>query len=37
MFDNQVLLSCRWEAGMTVKNVRFDSLPIWITDMGCTV
>ena len=30
VFYNQVLLLRRWEAGMTVKNVRFDSLPIWI-------
>ena len=42
VFDNQVLLLRHWEAGMTTKNVRFDSLPIWIQiwdapfDMVCS-
>ena len=30
VFDSQVLLLRCWEAGMMVKNVRFDSLPIWL-------
>ena len=29
-FDNQVLLLRRWQQGMTAKNVRFDSVSLWV-------
>lgn len=29
-FDNQVLLLRRWEAGMMAKNVKFESISIWV-------
>ena len=29
-FDNQVLLLTRWKAGMTVDNVRSDSVALWV-------
>uniref|UniRef100_A0A7N2KW36 DUF4283 domain-containing protein n=1 Tax=Quercus lobata TaxID=97700 RepID=A0A7N2KW36_QUELO len=29
-FDNQVLLLRKWQLGMTAKNVRFDSISLWV-------
>ena len=33
-FDNQVLLLTCWKAGMTVDNVRFDSVALWVQIWG---
>ena len=35
-FDNQVLLFCRWHKGMTVKNVKFESIALWDSNLGGT-
>ena len=29
-FDNQALMLCRWQLGMTAANVKFDSIALWI-------
>ena len=29
-FDNQVLLLHKWQLGMTMKNVRFESVSLWV-------
>ena len=34
MFDNHVLLLVRWQTGMTVGNVRFDSASFWVQIWG---
>jgi len=33
-FDNQKLLLTRWKAGMTVMNVKFDSVALWVQIWG---
>ena len=33
-FDNQVLLLRRWQPGMTVANVKFDSMALWVQIWG---
>ena len=33
-FDNQVLMLCRWQLGMTVANVKFESVALWIQIWG---
>ncbi|XP_065619740.1 uncharacterized protein At4g02000-like [Quercus suber] len=33
-FDNQALLLTRWKSGMTVTNVRFDSVSLWVQRWG---
>ena len=35
-FDNQVLLLCRWHKGMTAKNVKFESVALWCSNLGGT-
>ena len=29
-FDNQALILCRWQKGMTARNVKFESIPLWV-------
>ena len=29
-FDNQALMLCRWQKGMTARNVKFESIPLWV-------
>ncbi|XP_050241196.1 uncharacterized protein LOC126690107 [Quercus robur] len=29
-FDNQALMLCRWQMGLTARNVKFDSIPMWV-------
>ena len=29
-FDNQALMLCKWQKGMTARNVKFDSIPMWV-------
>ena len=29
-FDNQALLLARWRKGMTARNVKFDSISMWV-------
>lgn len=33
-FDNQVILLRRWQPGMTVANVKFDSMALWVQICG---
>ena len=33
-FDNQVLLLTRWKSGMTVTNVKFDLVSLWVQIWG---
>uniref|UniRef100_A0A7N2LGZ3 DUF4283 domain-containing protein n=1 Tax=Quercus lobata TaxID=97700 RepID=A0A7N2LGZ3_QUELO len=33
-FDNQALLLCKWQKGMTASNVKFDSLSLWVQIWG---
>ena len=35
-FDNQILPLVRWKAGMTTRNVRFDSAPCWVQIWGAS-
>ena len=29
-FDNQALMLRKWQKGMTAKNVKFDSVSLWV-------
>ena len=35
-FDNQVLLLCKWHKGMMAKNVKFESMALWDSNLGGT-
>lgn len=33
-FDNQVLMLCRWEVGMTTRNIKFETVSMWVQIWG---